>query len=235
VGLEVAYGRTQILFDVSIDVDEGEVLAVLGTNGAGKSTLLRAISGLTPPKGGKVVLDGRDVTGTSPVKMAALGLAHMPGGRGIFPDLTVGENLRMATWSFRSDKPRSKRAIDRALDLFPALSTRLDDRAGLLSGGQQQMVAVGRALMARPDVLVVDELSLGLAPLVVADLVTHLRELNASRGIAVLLIEQNARLALGLCTRAYVLEAGRIVLHGPSAELADSSAVTAAYLGGAVT
>src|SRR5207237_1355511 len=112
VGLEVAYGRTQILFDVSIGVDEGEVLAVLGTNGAGKSTLLRAISGLTPPKGGKVILDGKDMTGTSPVKMASLGVAHMPGGRGIFPDLTVGENLRMATWSFRGDKPRAKRAVE---------------------------------------------------------------------------------------------------------------------------
>ena len=130
VGLEVAYGRTQILFDVSIDVAEGEVLAVLGTNGAGKSTLLRAITGLTPPKGGKVLLDGQDVTGTSPVKMAGLGVAQMPGGRGIFPDLTVGENLRMATWSFRGDKRRCRRVTDRALDLFPALSSRLSDRAG---------------------------------------------------------------------------------------------------------
>src|SRR5437588_7706518 len=150
VGLEVAYGRTQILFDVSLDVDEGEVLAILGTNGAGKSTLLRAISGLTPPKGGTVVLDGRDVTGTSPVKMASLGVAHMPGGRGIFPDLTVGENLRMATWSFRGDKPRAKRAVERAVDLFPALSTRLGDRAGLLSGGQQQMLALAQAFMPEP-------------------------------------------------------------------------------------
>src|SRR5437763_1376588 len=142
VGLDVAYGRTQILFDVSIDVDEGEVLAVLGTNGAGKSTLLRAITGLTPPKGGTVLLDGRDVTGKSPVKMAALGVAQMPGGRGIFPDLSVGENLRMATWTFRRDKARCRRVIDRALDLFPALSSRLGDRAGLLSGGQQQMLAL---------------------------------------------------------------------------------------------
>jgi len=127
--LDVAYGRTQILFDVSIDVDRGEVLAVLGTNGAGKSTLLRAISGLTPPKGGTVVLDGRNVTGTSPVKMAALGVAHMPGGRGIFPDLTVGENLRMATWPHRRNKARAKRAVDRALDLF---TRRSDKTWGLI-------------------------------------------------------------------------------------------------------
>src|SRR2546423_1597082 len=174
-GLNVAYGRTQILFDVSIDVDEGEVLAVLGMNGAGKSTLLRAISGLTPPKGGKVLLDGRNVTGTSPVKMASLGVAHMPGGRGIFPDLTVGENLRMATWSHRRNKARSKRALARALDLFPGLSSRLDTRAGLLSGGQQQMLALAQAFMPEPRLLLVDELSLGLAPISVVELLDVVR------------------------------------------------------------
>jgi branched-chain amino acid transport system ATP-binding protein len=233
VGLEVAYGRTQILFDVSIDVDEGEVLAVLGTNGAGKSTLLRAISGLTPPKGGKVLLDGRDVTGTSPVKMASLGLAHMPGGRGIFPDLTVGENLRMATWSHRRDKARSKRAFDRALDLFPALSTRLGDRAGLLSGGQQQMLALAQAFMPEPRILLVDELSLGLAPVIVSELLDVVRRLR-DEGVAVVLVEQSAELALQVADRAVFLEKGETRFSGPAREILErGDLVRSVFLSGA--
>jgi ABC-type branched-subunit amino acid transport system ATPase component len=232
-GLEVAYGRTQILFDVSIDVDEGEVLAVLGTNGAGKSTLLRAISGLTPPKGGKVVLDGRDVTGTSPVKMAALGLAHMPGGRGIFPDLTVGENLRMATWPHRRDKSQCKRAFDRALDLFPALSTRLDDRAGLLSGGQQQMLALAQAFMPEPRLLLVDELSLGLAPVIVMELLEVVRRLR-NEGVAVVLVEQSAELALQVADRAVFLEKGETRFSGPAREILErGDLVRSVFLSGA--
>jgi ABC-type branched-subunit amino acid transport system ATPase component len=233
VGLEVAYGRTQILFDVSIDVAEGEVLAVLGTNGAGKSTLLRAISGLTPPKGGKVLLDGRDVTGTSPVKMASLGVAHMPGGRGIFPDLTVGENLRMASWSHRRDKARSKRAFDRALDLFPALSTRLGDRAGLLSGGQQQMLALAQAFMPEPRLLLVDELSLGLAPVVVMELLDVVRRLR-NEGVAVVLVEQSAELALQVADRAVFLEKGETRFSGPAREILErGDLVRSVFLSGA--
>jgi branched-chain amino acid transport system ATP-binding protein len=233
VGLEVSYGRTQILFDVSIDVGEGEVLAVLGTNGAGKSTLLRAISGLTPPKGGKVLLDGRDVTGTSPVKMASLGVAHMPGGRGIFPDLTVGENLRMASWSHRRDKARSKRAFDRALDLFPALSTRLGDRAGLLSGGQQQMLALAQAFMPEPRLLLVDELSLGLAPVVVMELLDVVRRLR-NEGVAVVLVEQSAELALQVADRAVFLEKGETRFSGPAREILErGDLVRSVFLSGA--
>jgi ABC-type branched-subunit amino acid transport system ATPase component len=232
-GLNVAYGRTQILFDVSIDVDHGEVLAVLGTNGAGKSTLLRAISGLTPPKGGKVLLDGRDVTGTSPVKMASLGLAHMPGGRGIFPDLTVGENLRMATWSHRRDKSRSKEALRRALDLFPGLSTRLDTRAGLLSGGQQQMLALAQAFMPEPRVLLVDELSLGLAPIVVMELLEVVRRLR-DEGVAVVLVEQSAELALQVADRAVFLEKGETRFSGPAREILErGDLVRSVFLSGA--
>ena len=233
VGLEVAYGRTQILFDVSIDVAEGEVLAVLGTNGAGKSTLLRAISGLTPPKGGKVLLAGRDVTGTSPVRMASLGVAHMPGGRGIFPDLTVGENLRMASWSHRRDKARSKRAFDRALDLFPALSTRLGDRAGLLSGGQQQMLALAQAFMPEPRLLLVDELSLGLAPVVVMELLDVVRRLR-NEGVAVVLVEQSAELALQVADRAVFLEKGETRFSGPAREILErGDLVRSVFLSGA--
>ena len=232
-GLNVAYGRTQILFDVSMDVDEGEVLAVLGTNGAGKSTLLRAISGLTPPKGGKVLLDGRDVTGTSPVKMASLGLAHMPGGRGIFPDLSVGENLRMATWSHRRNKARSKRALARALDLFPGLSSRLDTRAGLLSGGQQQMLALAQAFMPEPRVLLVDELSLGLAPIVVMELLEVVRRLR-DEGVAVVLVEQSAELALQVADRAVFLEKGETRFSGPAQEILErGDLVRSVFLSGA--
>ena len=233
VGLEVAYGRTQILFDVSIDVDEGEVLAVLGTNGAGKSTLLRAISGLTPPKGGKVLLDGRDVTATSPVKMASLGVAHMPGGRGIFPDLTVGENLRMATWSFRGNRPRARRAVERAVDLFPALATRLGDRAGLLSGGQQQMLALAQAFMPEPRLLLVDELSLGLAPVVVMELLEVVRRLR-DEGVAVVLVEQSAELALQVADRAVFLEKGETRFSGPAREILErGDLVRSVFLSGA--
>ena len=233
VGLHVAYGRTQILFDVSIDVDEGEVLAVLGTNGAGKSTLLRAISGLTPPKRGTVWLDGRDVTGTSPVKMASLGVAHMPGGRGIFPDLTVGENLRMATWSHRRDRGRSRQAVDRALDLFPGLSSRLGDRAGLLSGGQQQMLALAQAFMPGPRLLLVDELSLGLAPVVVEELLEVVRRLR-HEGVAVVLVEQSAELALRVADRAVFLEKGETRFSGPAREMLErGDLVRSVFLSGA--
>ncbi|HEV3365529.1 MAG TPA: ATP-binding cassette domain-containing protein [Acidimicrobiia bacterium] len=233
IGLEVAYGRTQILFDVSIEVDEGEVLAVLGTNGAGKSTLLRAITGLTPPKGGKVLFDGRDVTGTSPVKMAALGVAQMPGGRGIFPDLSVGENLRMATWSFRGDKARCKRATERALDLFPALSTRLGDRAGLLSGGQQQMLALAQAFMPEPRLLLVDELSLGLAPVIVMELLDVVRRLR-NEGVGIVLVEQSAELALQVADRAVFLEKGETRFSGPAREILErGDLVRSVFLSGA--
>ena len=233
IGLEVAYGRTQILFDVSIEVGEGEVLAVLGTNGAGKSTLLRAITGLTPPKGGKVLLEGRDVTGTSPVKMASLGVAQMPGGRGIFPDLSVGENLRMATWSFRGDKERCKRATQRALDLFPALSSRLGDRAGLLSGGQQQMLALAQAFMPEPRLLLVDELSLGLAPVVVMELLDVVRRLR-NEGVGVVLVEQSAELALQVADRAVFLEKGETRFSGPAREILErGDLVRSVFLSGA--
>ncbi len=233
IGLEVAYGRTQILFDVSLDVEEGQVLAVLGTNGAGKSTLLRAITGLTPPKGGKVLLDGRDVTGTTPVKMAALGVTQMPGGRGIFPDLSVGENLRMATWTFRRDRARCRRATERALDLFPALSSRLDDRAGLLSGGQQQMLALAQAFMPEPRLLLVDELSLGLAPVVVVELLEVVRRLR-NEGVAVVLVEQSAELALQVADRAVFLEKGETRFSGPAREILErGDLVRSVFLSGA--
>jgi branched-chain amino acid transport system ATP-binding protein len=202
------------LDQVSLHVDDGEMVALIGPNGAGKSTLVNTLSGILKPAAGSVSVQGR--------------LAHVPEGRQVFGDLTVEDNLRLGGRRYRERDTGPVHAI------LPRLAELRRRRAGTLSGGEQQMVAVGRALMSRPDVLAIDELSLGLAPLVVADLARHLRDLNEQRGLAVLLIEQNARLALDLCARAYVLEAGRIVAEGPSDELARDDRLAAAYLGGVV-
>jgi branched-chain amino acid transport system ATP-binding protein len=211
--LTVRYGAAVALDGVTVHVDPGEMVALIGPNGAGKSTLVNTLSGILKPSIGTVTVTGR--------------LAHVPEGRQMFASLTVDDNLRLGAWRLRD------RRTAPIYELLPELVRVRHHRAGLLSGGQQQMVALGRALMSRPQVLVIDEMSLGLAPLVVADLAAHLRALNASDGLAVLLIEQNARLALELCSRAYVLEAGRVAAHGPSARIAASPAVVAAYLGGA--
>ena len=209
--LVVRYGPAVALDRVSLTVGDGEMVALIGPNGAGKSTVVNTLSGIVKPAAGTVAVRGR--------------LAHVPEGRQVFGDLTVEDNLRLGGRRYKERDTGPVHAI------LPRLAELRHRRAGTLSGGEQQMVAVGRALMSRPDVLAVDELSLGLAPLVVADLVRHLKELNETRGLAVLLIEQNARLALELCSRAYVLEAGRIVAEGPSAELAADDRVSAAYLG----
>jgi branched-chain amino acid transport system ATP-binding protein len=214
--LVVRYGAATALDQVGLTVAAGEMVALIGPNGAGKSTLVKALSGIVRPVAGRIRIRGR--------------LAHVPEGREVFPDLSVDDNLRLGGWR-NGRRGRDTTAI---YEILPDLVRVRRQRAGLLSGGQQQMVAVGRALMGRPDVLAVDELSLGLAPRVVADLVGHLRQLNADRGLAILLIEQNARLALRLCTRAYVLEAGRVIAEGPAGELARSPRVAAAYLGGSV-
>ncbi len=210
--LVVRYGPATALDKVSLTVGAGEMVALVGPNGAGKSTLVNTLSGILKPAAGTVAVRGR--------------LAHVPEGRQVFGDLTVEDNLRLGGRRYRERDTGPVHAI------LPRLAELRHRRAGTLSGGEQQMVAVGRALMSKPDVLAVDELSLGLAPIVVADLVKHLRELNAERGLAVLLIEQNARLALELCSRAYVLEAGRIVAEGRSEELVRDDRVSVAYLGG---
>jgi branched-chain amino acid transport system ATP-binding protein len=215
-GLTVRYAGATALDGVDLTVGDGELVALIGANGAGKSTLVKALSGLVRPDAGQITVRGR--------------LAQAPEGREVFGDLSVDDNLRLGGWRY-GRRGRDTTAI---YELLPELAGIRRRKAGKLSGGQQQMVAIGRALMARPEVLVVDELSLGLAPLIVATLVEHLRTLNAERGLAVLLIEQNARLALELCHRAYVLEAGRIVLSGEAAKLARDPRVTAAYLGGHV-
>jgi branched-chain amino acid transport system ATP-binding protein len=213
--LTVRYSGATALDDVSLTVAQNQMTALIGANGAGKSTLVKAVSGLLRPDHGTITVQGR--------------LAHVPEGREMFPDMTVDDNLRLGGWRHR------RRDTAGIYDLLPDLAAIRSRRAGTLSGGQQQMVAIGRALMAGPDVLVIDELSLGLAPLIVTSLVEHLKTLHATRNLAVLLIEQNARLALDLCHHAYVLESGRIALHGPAATLAQDPRVTAAYLGGHVT
>ena len=209
--LTVRYGAATALDDVSMSVADGEMVALIGPNGAGKSTLVNTLCGLLRPAAGRCTVRGR--------------LALVPEGRHLFAPLTVDENLRLGAWRSRD------RNTGHIYDLLPSLGPLRRRPTGGLSGGEQQMVALGRALMGRPDVLVIDEMSLGLAPRVVAGLAQHLRERNAADGLAVLLIEQNARLALDLCDKAYVLEAGRIVAEGPSADLAGSAEVAAAYLG----
>lgn len=211
--LVVRYGQATALDGVSLSVGRGELVALIGPNGAGKTTLLNTVCGLLSPVSGSFRLEGR--------------IAQVPEGRQLFADMTVEDNLRLGAWRARRRDPA------RVFGLFPQLVNLRRRIAGTLSGGEQQMVAVGRALMAEPDLLAVDELSLGLAPLIVDDLAEHLLRLNRDHGTSVLLVEQNARLALELCSRAYVLEAGRITLSGASTELAGSGAVQAAYLGGA--
>jgi len=212
--LVVRYDSATVLDRVSFTVGRGEMLAFIGPNRAGKSTLVNALSGIVRPAGGRIVLRGR--------------FGHVPEGRQLFHDLTVDDNLLLGA------RRRADRDTTWLYSLLPELAKFRNRRAGSLSGGEQQMVAVGRALMGRPQVLAVDELSLGLAPLVVADLSSRLTWLNRAEGLAVLLIEQNARLALDLCSRAYVLEAGRIVTEGASADLARSAELATAYLGGGV-
>jgi branched-chain amino acid transport system ATP-binding protein len=213
-GLSVRYGAATALEGVSLSVARGEKVALIGANGAGKTTLLNALSGMVPKAEGVVRLDGR--------------LAHVPEGRQLFPDLSVEDNLRLGAYRVRERNPAW------IYELLPELGKFRRQRAGSLSGGQQQMVAIGRGLMAQPDVLAIDEMSLGLAPIIVQQLAARLAELNARRGLTLLLVEQSANVALSLCERAYVLESGRIVAQGSSAELKDSRFVVAAYLGSAV-
>jgi ABC-type branched-subunit amino acid transport system ATPase component/ABC-type branched-subunit amino acid transport system permease subunit len=219
-GLDVAYGSLQVLFGVDFDVRPGEVVALLGTNGAGKSTLVRALSGLTPPRRGTVTFDGHDITGASPEHLARLGIAHAPGGRGVYPGLTVGENLRLAMWTFRSDKQRCEEATERVFELFPILRERAGQSAGLLSGGQQQMLALAQALAPDPRLLIIDELSLGLAPTVVEELLEVVAHLKGG-GLTTILVEQSVTVALHVASRAVFLEKGTVRFSGAAADLAE--------------
>ncbi len=217
-GLEVSYGSVQVLFDVDMEVDEGTCVALLGTNGAGKSTLLKAISGVVEADRGTVIFDGREMTHAPPNEIAAFGIRQVPGGQGVFLNLTVDENLHCASWLHRHDKEAMEEGIERVLALFPVLADRIDDPAGNLSGGQQQMLALGMAFLSKPRLLMIDELSLGLAPVVVAQLLPLIDRLRES-GTTIILVEQSVNLALTVADTAYFMERGQIRFHGPTAEL----------------
>jgi branched-chain amino acid transport system ATP-binding protein len=227
--LVVAYGPIEALRGVSLWVAEGEIVAAIGANGAGKSTLLMTVSGVLRPRSGEVRFLGRRIDGVAPFTIVKAGVSQVPEGRRVFPQLTVDENLRAGALT-RSDHAEAAKDRDWIYGLFPRLAQRSRQLAGTLSGGEQQMLAIGRGLMARPKLLLLDEPSMGLAPMMVATIFSMLREISL-RGVTILLVEQNAHMALELASRGYVLESGRIVLAGSSAELAGAPAVKEAYLG----
>jgi len=230
-GVTTRYGGVTALRDVSLDVNEGEIVALLGANGAGKSTMLRTISGLVRASKGQIRFEATTIARRSPHDIVRMGIAHAPEGRRVFARMTVRENLELGAYTRRS---RSELAedLERSFALFPRLRDRVEQKAGTLSGGEQQMLAIARAMMSRPKLLMLDEPSLGLAPLLVQTMFAVIEDLNA-RGTTILLIEQNARQALRIATRGYVLEVGRIAFAGSAADLMESAAVKAAYLGGA--
>ena len=227
--VDAAYGPIRALDGVSLDVDEGELVAIIGANGAGKTTLLMAISGIVPARAGEIRFAGRSLRGLPPHAIVRLGIGHAPEGRRIFQRLTVRENLELGGFT-QADRGLLRRDIEEACGLFPVLGDRLGQLGGTLSGGEQQMLAIARALVGRPRLLLLDEPSLGLAPLVVAKVFEVIAALSA-RGIGVVLVEQNARAALRLAARGYVLETGRVTLTGTGAELASDRRVRDAYLG----
>ena len=224
----VHYGKIAALKDVTLSVDEGEIVALIGANGAGKTTTLKTISGLRPLSAGKIVFEGRDISRMPGHKRVTAGIGQAPEGRGVFPGMTVQENLLMGAYARKGNVGKE---LDEVYELFPRLAERRGQSGGTMSGGEQQMVAIGRALMAKPRVLLLDEPSMGLAPILVQQIFDIIAEIN-SRGTTVLLVEQNAQQALQLAHRAYVLETGRVVKGAPAAELLDDPAVRAAYLGG---
>ncbi len=227
-GLKASYGPVQVLHGIDFEVESGEIAVILGANGAGKTTTLRAICGMVDTAG-SVELDGNEIRGSKTPKIVRAGVAHVPQGRGTFPELSVVDNL-MAGAFVRKDKD-VETDLDRWLEVFPVLGERRTQAAGSLSGGEQQMLAVARALMSRPNLLLLDEPSLGLAPLITEQIFEKFREVNEEDGTTMLIVEQNASLALSIARTAYVLEAGEVALSGPAAELKDNEDVRRAYLG----
>jgi branched-chain amino acid transport system ATP-binding protein len=228
--LELYYGDAQALAAVSLEIRAGEIVALVGANGAGKSSLIRSIAGIEQPRAGRVRFAGRDITGWDSHRVCELGVAHVAEGRQIFPNLSVLDNLELGAFLKRA-RAAAPRALQQVLELFPRLAERRRQLAGSLSGGEQQMLAIGRAWMAAPELILLDEPSLGLAPRAVAEVFEAIRELHR-RGISLLLVEQNVAASLGLCARGYVLENGRIVLSGSGSDLLRDPRVQAAYLGG---
>ncbi|MBM3450481.1 MAG: ABC transporter ATP-binding protein [Armatimonadetes bacterium] len=228
-GADVYYGNIHALKDVSLLVERGEIVTLIGSNGAGKTTTLRAISGLAHPRRGTIALEGKDITRTPAHRIATLGIAHVPEGRRVFGRLTVRENLEMGAYT-RHDRDWIAADLDEVFAVFPRLKERIRQTAGTLSGGEQQMLAMGRALMARPQLLLLDEPSMGLAPLLVEQIFRSVTDINRA-GTTVLLVEQNAYMALQVATRGYVLQTGSVVLSGPAESLLANEEVRKAYLG----
>lgn len=228
--IDVFYGNIQALRGMSLEVNEGEIVTLIGANGAGKSTLLKTISGLLKPKQGDIVFDGKSIVGKQAQSIVKLGLSHVPEGRRVFANMSVEENLQLGAF-LRRDKQGIKQDMEKVYELFPRLLERQKQLSGTLSGGEQQMLAMGRALMAKPKLLLLDEPSMGLAPLLVKQIFSIIEEINKS-GTTILLVEQNANLALSIANRAYVVETGRIVLSGDAKELTSSEEIKNAYLGG---
>ncbi len=224
------YGNVHALKGISLTVEEGEIVTLIGANGAGKTTTLRTISGLVKPREGRIIFDGHELNRVPAHKIVHMGISHAPEGRKVFPTLTVEENLLLGAYSLGNDRKAIEANKERVFALFPRLAERRKQLAGTLSGGEQQMLAIGRALMSRPRLLLLDEPSLGLAPMLVRAIFETIKEINR-QGVTILLVEQNARAALRLAHRAYVLETGRIVLSGPSHELMQDERVRKAYLG----
>jgi branched-chain amino acid transport system ATP-binding protein len=227
--LKVSYGKIEAIKDVSFEVPDGKIVTLIGANGAGKTTTLRAISGLEKSAGGSVIFDGKDVTNLEAHKLVPLGISHVPEGRKIFPTLTVRENLELAGWTLK-DKKLVKERMEEVFEIFPRVKERADQLGGTLSGGEQQMLAVGRALVTGGKLLLLDEPSMGLAPVLVDEIFTQIVAIN-KRGTTILLVEQNAAEALDIADFAYVLEVGYSTLHGPAKEIANDPRVREAYLG----
>jgi branched-chain amino acid transport system ATP-binding protein len=218
--LRASYGAVEVLRGIDFTVARGEIVALLGTNGAGKSTILRCISGLMPVDEGQILFDGHDLTNVATEETVRLGVTQVPGGRGLLPNLSVEENLRMGAYPIRRDRKAVKAGYDRVYEIFPRLAERRRQLAGLMSGGEQQMLAIGRALMLQPKLMMIDELSLGLAPLIVQQLVEVVRQINAS-GVSMILVEQSANLALSVTDHAYFIEKGQMRFDGSSRELLE--------------
>jgi branched-chain amino acid transport system ATP-binding protein len=228
--VSISYGAIQAVRDVSIDVPRGEVVTIIGANGAGKSTLLKSIVGLEPVAGGRISFDGQDITKTPAHRRTGMGVALSPEGRGVFSDQSVRDNLLLGAYSKKSDSARTEQKIEQFFTMFPRLKERQEQLAGTLSGGEQQMLAIARVLMSEPKLLLLDEPSLGLAPLIIRDIFNTIRALRET-GLTILLVEQRANQALGVADRAYVLETGRITLQGKGSDLLNDPKVRAAYLG----
>ncbi len=231
-GIDVYYGKVQALFDVSIEVGDREIVSIIGANGAGKTTLMKSIMGINKPKNGTIEYNGQVISGLPPHKVVSKKIVYIPEGREIFPNMTVQENLEMGAYSVKLSKAEMERHLEEQYEIFPRLKERAKQKAGSMSGGEQQMLAIARGLMSDPELLMLDEPSLGLAPVIVDDMFDVIVRVNKERNIPIAIVEQNAFMAMSISDRTYVLEVGNLVTHGESKTLMDSDEIKKAYLGG---